>query len=339
MISNIDSQSPLIDLHRHLDGSVRLETILDLGRKHNLTLPAWDLERLRTHVQVTETQPGIMDFIAKFKWMTAALVDYDACERIGYENLLDAKNEGIDYIELRFSPLFMSQAHGLDPAGIAAAVAEGVQRGAAETGVKANLIGILSRHFGPEQAMGELRALLESRDHLVGLDLAGDEAHFPGDLFVEHFRLARESGWQITAHAGEAAGAESVWQAIRDLGAVRIGHATHALDDPVLLDYMVEHHIGVEANLTSNVQTSTVPDYAAHPLKTLLEKGILATINTDDPGISNITLPYEFEVAAPKAGLTQAQIHQAQRNSLQLAFLTEREKLDLLNKKKAAIVS
>jgi adenosine deaminase len=169
--------------------------------------------------------------------------------------------------------------------------------------------------------------------------LAGDEAHFPGELFVEHFRLARESGWQITAHAGEAAGAESIWQAIRQLGAVRIGHATRALDDPALLEYMVEHHIGVEANLTSNVQTSTVPNYAAHPLKALLDKGVQATINTDDPGISNITLPYEFEVAAPKAGLTQEQIHQAQRNSLQLAFLTEREKLDLLNKKKAAIVS
>ncbi len=339
MISNIDPQSPLIDLHRHLDGSVRLETILDLGREHNLPLPAWDLESLRSHVQVTEIQPGIMAFIAKFKWMTAALVDYDACERIGYENILDAKNEGIDYIELRFSPLFMSQAHGLDPARIAAAVAEGVQRGATETGVKANLIGILSRHFGSEQAMVELRALLKNREHFVGLDLAGDEAHFPGELFVEHFRLARESGWQITAHAGEAAGAESIWQAIRDLGAVRIRHATHALDDPALLEYMVEHHIGVEANLTSNVQTSTVPSYAAHPLKTLLEKGILATINTDDPSISNVTLPYEFEVAAPKAGLTQEQIHQAQRNSLQLAFLTDREKLDLLNKKKAAIVS
>jgi adenosine deaminase len=339
MPSNIDPQSPFIDLHRHLDGSVRIETILDLGRKHNLPLPAWDLERLRGHVQVTEAQPGIMAFIAKFKWMTAALVDYDACERIGYENLLDAKNEGIDYIELRFSPLFMSQAHGLDPAGIAAAVAAGVQRGTAETGVKANLIGILSRHFGPEKAMGELRALLENRDHFVGLDLAGDEAQFPGDLFVEHFRLARESGWQITVHTGEAAGAESIWQAIRRLSAVRIGHATRALDDLTLIEYMVEHHIGVEANLTSNVQTSTVLSYAAHPVKALLDKGILATINTDDPGISNITLPYEYEVAAPKAGLTQEQIHQAQRNSLQLAFLTEREKLDLLNKKKAAIVS
>ena len=279
-----------------------------------------------------------MAFIAKFKWMTAVLVDYDACERIGYENVLDAKNEGIDYIELRFSPLFMAQAHSLDPGGVAAAVAAGVQHGAAETRVKANLIGILSRHFGPEQAMGELMALLANRDYFVALDLAGDEAHFPGELFVEHFRLARETGWQITAHAGEAAVAESIWQAIRELGAVRIGHAVRALDDPGLVDYMVAHRIGVEANLTSNVQTSTVASYAAHPLKAMLA-GLLATISTDDPGISNINLPYEYEQAAPRAGLTTEQIQQAQRNALQLAFLSERDKLDLLNKKRTAVVS
>ena len=333
----IDPHLPLIDLHRHLDGSVRLQTILDLGRKHRLPLPAWNLEELRPHVQVTEAQPGIMTFIERFKWMTGVLVDYEACRRIAYENVLDAKAEGIDYIELRFSPLFMAQAHGLDPAEIVAALVEGVTQGALETGVKVNLIGILSRMFGAEAAMQELQALLTQRDHLVGMDLAGDEANYPGDLFVQHFRLAREAGWQITAHAGEAAGAESIWQAIRGLGAVRIGHATRALEDPSLIEYMVAHHIGVEANLTSNVQTSTVPSYAAHPLKALLEAGVLATINSDDPGISNITLAHEYEVAAPQAGLNSEQIRQAQRNALEIAFLSAVEKQVLLKGKTVAL--
>lgn len=333
----IDPHLPLVDLHRHLDGSVRLETILDLGRMHRLPLPAWDLESLRPHVQVTEAQPGIMAFIERFKWMTGVLVDYDACRRVGYENVLDAKAEGIDYIELRFSPLFMAQAHGLDPAGVAEAVADGVQQGTAETGLPVGLIGILSRHFGAEAAMGELDALLVHWDRFVGLDLAGDEANYPGSLFVEHFRKARHVGWQVTVHAGEAAGAESIWQAIRDLGATRIGHAVRALDDPALVDYMVAKRIGVEANLTSNVQTSTVPSYAAHPLKAQLEAGILTTINSDDPGISNITLPYEYEVAAPKAGLSAGQIRKAQQNALELAFLPESEKQTLLQKKAAPV--
>lgn len=325
----IDHSLPFVDLHRHLDGSVRLQTILDLGRKHDLDLPAFELESLRPYVQVTEPQPGIMKFIEKFKWMIAVLVDYDACHRIGYENVLDANAEGIDYIELRFSPMFMAQGHGLDPAGICEAVAAGVRQGEAETGIRTNLIGILSRHFGPKEAMRELDALLAHKDSFVALDLAGDEANFPGDLFVDHFRLAREAGWQVTVHAGEAAGAESIWQAIQGLGATRIGHATRAMEDPTLVAYMAEHSVGVEANLTSNVQTSTVAGYADHPLKALLEAGILATINTDDPGISNITLPYEYEVAAPKAGLTPEQIRQAQQNALTLAFLSDSQKRDL----------
>jgi adenosine deaminase len=336
-MSNIDPQFPLIDLHRHLDGSVRLQTILDLGRKYNLALPAWDLEGLRPHVQVAGIQPDIMQFIARFEWMIGVLVDYDAVERVAYENILDAHAEGIDYIELRFSPLFMASAHQLDPAEVCAAVAAGVRRGMAETGVKANLIGIISRHFGAEKGMEELGALLANRQHFVALDLAGDEANFPAELFVEHFRIAREeAGWQITVHAGEAAGVQSIWQAVRLLGATRIGHGVHALDDPALVEHLLEQRIGIEANLTSNVQTSTVPSYTAHPLKAQFEAGILATLNSDDPGISAITLPYEYDVAAPKAGLSVAQIRQAQRNALELAFLSSEEKAELLAKKEAA---
>ena len=111
--SLIDPNLPLIDLHRHLDGSIRLETILDLGRQHNLPLPAWDIEGIRPYVQVTEAQPGVMAFISKFHWMVQVLVDYDACRRIAYENVEDAMEEGLDYVELRFSPWFMAEAHGL----------------------------------------------------------------------------------------------------------------------------------------------------------------------------------------------------------------------------------
>ncbi len=325
----INPATPLIDLHHHLDGSVRLETILDLGRQHNLPLPAWDLEGLLPYVQVMEPQPGVMAFLQKFKWMTGVLVDYDACRRIAYENVLDARNEGIAYIELRCSPVFMAQAHGLDPAGVVEAVADGAEAGARDTGVRVNLIGIISRHFGPDSAWQELAALLSQRDRFAALDLAGDEANWPGDLFVPHFQRARDAGWQITVHAGEAAGPESIWQALRGLGATRIGHAVRAGEDPALLDYMVAHGIGIEANLTSNVQTSTVPSYASHPLKGWLDRGLAASINTDDPGISAIDLHYELEVAAPAAGLTPADIAQAQKNALAIAFLSDEEKARL----------
>ena len=168
--------------------------------------------------------------------------------------------------------------------------------------------------------MKELEALLTQKDHIVGLDLAGDEVRFPAEMFVEHFRIARDAGWGITVHAGESAGPQSVWHAINDLGATRIGHALSISEDPALVEFMLEKRIGIEANLTSNVDTSSVTSYAAHPLKGWLEMGLLATINTDDPGISPVTLREEFEIAAPKAGLTEEDTRMAQMNAVEVAF-------------------
>ena len=324
-----DAPLPLVDLHRHLDGSVRLETILELGRKHGIALPGQTVDELRPHVQVTERQPELMAFIAKMLWMTRVLGDTDACRRIARENVEDAQREGISYVELRFSPWFMAEPHGLDPTAVTAAVVEGVAEGAAATGVSVNLIGILSRTYGPEIAHRELRALLSQRQHLVALDLAGDEANFPPRLFVEHFRIGRDAGWQVTVHAGESAGPESVRDAIDLLGATRIGHGVRAMEDEALLDRLLEKQIGIEANLTSNVQTSTVPDLAGHPLSKMLDRGLLASINTDDPGVSAIDLPYELFCAAPAARLSRAHIRQAQVNAIETAFLSAEEKKTL----------
>ena len=326
---------PLVELHRHLDGSIRLSTILDLGLQHNLPLPARTLEELRPYVQVSTPQPGVMAFIEKFEWMTGVLVNYDACRRVAYENVEDACKEGIDYIELRYSPWFMAEAHHLRPEGVVEAVTDGIRAGERDFAIKVNQLGILSRHYGPAIAMRELDAELRYASGFVGIDLAGDEAHFPGEWYAEHFKKARDAGWHVTVHAGEASGPESVWQAIKELGAERIGHAVHAPEDPALLNFLRDNRIGIECNLTSNVQTSTVADYPSHPMRLFMEKGIAASINTDDPGISAIDLHYEYEVAAPLAGLTLEMIHQAQENALVTAFLTEAEKQALRDKKVA----
>lgn len=325
----MDPKLPFIDLHRHLDGNVRLQTILDLGRKHNITLPGATLETLRPHVQVDGVMPDLITWLNKLHWMIAVLGDYDACRRIARENVEDAKAEGLDYVELRFSPYFMAGPNRLDPAKVVEAVVAGVAEGRARTGLKVKLIGILSRTFGAAACMTELEALLTHQAHLVALDLAGDEKNFPAELFIEHFKRGRDAGWAITVHAGEAGGAPSVWAAVRELGATRIGHGIRAIDDPRLLDHLRAEQIGLEINLTSNVQTNTVPNLAAHPMKRFLAHGLLATINTDDPVISAIDLRHEFEVAAPAAGLIAAEIRQAQRNALEIAFLDDAERAAL----------
>lgn len=202
---------PLVELHRHLDGNVRLETILEIGLQHHLPLPARTLEALRPYVQVTEPKPSILDFFKKFEWLTASMMDYDVCARIARENVEDARDEGIDYIELRFSPWFMAESQHLDPAGVVEAVVDGIRQGIEVTGIQAELIGIISRTYGPELCMKELDALLTQKDHIIALDLAGDEIHFPGEMFVQHFKKARDAGWHACPHAGEAAGPESIW--------------------------------------------------------------------------------------------------------------------------------
>ena len=276
-----------------------------------------------------EKQHGVMAFIEKFQYMTAIMVDEESCYRIAYEAVEDLQKEKIDYAELRFSPWFMADANQIDAKMVTRAVVAGAKDASKAVNIPIGLIGILSRTYGPELAWKELEALETCKEDIIALDLAGDEYNFPGGWFVSHFKEARDNGWQITVHAGEASGPESIWQAIRELGAERIGHGVTAFDDPKLIDYMREKCIGVESNLTSNVQTSTVADYVVHPLKRFLEAGIEATINTDDPGISNITLLDEYKFAEEFAGLNNKMVIQAQKNALSQSFLPEIQKKQL----------
>jgi adenosine deaminase len=322
---------PLVELHRHLDGNVRIETVLDLARQHGLELPAWTVEGLRPHVQITEREPSLMDFIAKFALLRRVMADYDAVRRVVRENLEDAAREGIDYIELRFSPWFMGEEHGLDTAGVVEAACDALEEARGRIPVKAKLIGIISRHYGPEIGRIELAAAIRCRDRgVVALDLAGDEARFPGELFVRHFQEAREAGLRVTVHAGEAAGAASVRQAVLGLGAERIGHGIRAVEDPAVLDLLAERRVALEVCPTSNLQTSTVADYRSHPLPALLRRGLAVTLNTDDPGISGIDLAHEYRVAAEELGLSAAELRRLQENAVEAAFLTPEEKTELL---------
>lgn len=328
----IDTNLPLTDIHRHLDGNIRAQTILDLGREFNITLPAQSLETLLPHVQVTANEPDLVSFLAKLDWGVKVLASLDACRRVAYENMEDASRQGLHYVELRFSPGYMAMTHNLPVAGVVEAVIAGVREGSQAFGVEARLIGIMSRTFGEAACLQELEALLAHRDSITALDLAGDELGFPGSLFLPHFNRARDAGWHITVHAGEAAGPESIWQAIRELGAERIGHGVKAVEDPALMAFLAEQRIGIESCLTSNIQTSTVPSLARHPLKTFLEHGVLASINTDDPAVQGVDIGHEYQTAAPAAGLSRDQIRQAQINGLEIAFLSAAEKQALREK-------
>lgn len=317
---------PVTDLHRHLDGNIRTQTILDLAHQFGIPLPANTVENLTPYVQITNNEPSLVAFLSKLDWGVSVLGDLDACRRVAYENVEDLVKAQIDYAELRFSPYYMAMKHQLPVFGVVEAVIDGVQSALREHNVKANLIGIMSRTFGAKACQHELDALLAQRQHLVAIDLAGDELSQPGEQFLTHFRQVHKADLAITVHAGEAAGAESIWQAIQALGATRIGHGVNAVQDPKLLDYLAQHNIGIESCITSNLQTSTVAQVTHHPIKTFLEQGILACLNTDDPAVEGIELHHEYQVARNQVGLNQLQLQQAQINGLSLALLSDNEK-------------
>lgn len=331
----IDLHYPLVDLHRHLNGSLRVQTILDLGHQFNVSLPAATPEEMRPWVQVMNNEPDLMSFLAKLDWGVKVLGSLDACRRVAYESVEDMAATGLHYVELRFSPGYMAAAHNLSVPGVIEAVADGVQAGCRDAGIMVRLIGSLNRTYGQETCLKELNALLEHRDSIIALDLAGDELRWPGDLFREHFTRARDAGWHITVHAGEAAGPESIWQAVLELKAERIGHGVQAINDPALMDYLVKHGIGIESCLTSNIQTSIVASLERHPVKQFLEHGIRVSLNTDDPAVQGVDISHEYHVAASQAGLKSEQLRQLQVNGLGTAFLSESEKRCLIHQVKS----
>lgn len=326
----IDTTLPLLDLHRHLDGNIRPATIWQLATKNNIVLPATQFDDFIPHVQIQDSESDLLAFLKKLDWGVAVLKDLDDVKRIAFENVEDAFNAGLHYAELRFSPYYMAMNHHLPISDVVAAVVDGVNSGMKTFDININLIGILSRTFGVTQCQLELDALLTHKNYLVAIDLAGDEYNFPGELFVEHFKQVRNAELQVTVHAGEAGGARSVWQAINDLGATRIGHGVATIEDEKLMSYMVNNNIAIESCLTSNFQTGTVKNLRQHPLKAFLDYGIKACLNTDDPAVQGIEIKHEYDVAQQVLKLNDNEITQLQKNALEVCFLSDSDKKILL---------
>ncbi|MCM2679882.1 adenosine deaminase [Echinimonas agarilytica] len=327
----MNQRLPVVDLHRHLDGNIRVSTIVELAAQHDLVLPAHTVEEMAPYVQVQGKENDLLGFLKKLDWMVAVLADLDAVKRVAYENVEDAVNSGLDYTELRFSPYYMAMTHQLNLNDVVAAVMSGVDAGRADFGAHVNVIGIMSRSFGQQACQQELEAILNFRDDFVAVDLAGDERGFPSSQFESHFKQVRDAGLGITVHAGEAAGAESVWHAVRSLGASRIGHGVRSVEDPALMEYLAQHRIGIESCPTSNLHTSTVSSYDTHPLRQFLEADICIGLNTDDPGVSAIDIAHEYRIAKHELGLTDSQITQLQHNGLEMAFLSKQERQQLIS--------
>lgn len=321
---------PKIDLHRHLEGSLRLETLLEIAQTFHLDVPATDLETLRPYVQVTTDPANHVAFLSKFEVLRHFYRTPEIIRRVAYEAVSDAAADNVRYLELRFSPQALARVRGFPLDEVTDWVIEATRQAADDHDIQIGLIVTLVRHDPLPQARKVAEVAIDRTGAgIVGLDLAGDEVRFPPEPFTPIFKEAKESGLGVTIHAGEWASAIGVRQAIEDLYANRIGHGIRVIENSQVLRLVRERSIPFEVCLTSNLQTGVVHSMNHHPLVDMLDLNLNVTLNTDDPTVSNISLSDEYQVAVDTLGLGYETLRQMTLNAAKTAFLPD-EKRDAL---------
>jgi len=300
---------PKVDLHRHLEGSLRLQTLTEIAQEYGIDLPSYDIEQLRPFVTVTSEEPDFHRFLEKFRLLRRFYPNQAAVERIAYEAVADAAADNIKYLELRFNPVAQARVQGFSLDEVTTWVCSAVARAQRDLGVRTNLIIQIGRDESLDTASHIADVALAHRDDgVVGLDLAGDEVKYPARDFAQIFQRVRREGLHVTVHAGEAGGASNVREAIEVLGAQRIGHGMRTIENSQVVRLVREHGVTLEICPTSNLQTGAVRRFGQHPLVDLLALGLRVTINTDDPSVSDTTLTDEYVAVMLAMGMTLEQI-------------------------------
>ncbi|MBN1679467.1 MAG: adenosine deaminase [Anaerolineae bacterium] len=332
---------PKIELHRHLEGSIRLPTLIDVARQHDIPLPAFTVEHLRPFVQMTEDdEPTFTVFLSKFNVLRQFYRSLDIIRRITREAIEDAANDNIKYMELRFTPHALARLKDFDYQDIIRAVCEESVRAETDFDIRVTLIVSVNRHESVQIAEKVLTATLAlNHNSVVALDLAGLEFEHSPRPFKTLFERAQQAGLHTTVHAGEWAGPNSVREAIEALSTERVGHGVRAIEDSQVVQMVRDKAITLEVCPTSNLHSGVVKQFDQHPLNDLIYLGVPTTINTDDPSLSDITLTDELVLAHVALGLSLDVIKQNIMNAAKAAFLPDTERDALVTQFETALAS
>jgi adenosine deaminase len=321
---------PKTDLHCHLDGSLRLGTILELADRQGVRLPADTPEGLARAIHMGETCTSLENYLTAFDVTLQVLQTEEALHRAAHELVLDAAAENVRYLEVRYSPVLHTR-QGLKPTAIVDAVLDGLRSAKRETGVKSAVIVCGIRHMDPDTSvrLAELAVAYKGKG-VVGFDLAGAEEGNPPRHHRAALQLILDNNVNLTIHAGEAFGPESIAQAVHVCGAHRIGHGVRLRENGDLLNYVNDHRIPLELCPSSNLQTGSVTGFAAHPAKFYFDFGLRVTINTDNRLVTDTTCTKELLIAHRQMGFTLDDLCTVLVQGFKSAFLPFREKADLL---------
>ena len=327
---------PKAELHVHFDGSLRPETIIDLARAEGIPVPHSDPEALRAYMLVDDAR-DLEEYLQRFTITIALLQTSEAIERVAYEMVEDAAADNLRYLEVRYCPV-LSTERGLTLDEVLDAQLRGFERGEREFGVVTRIINCSLRHFEPSVSIAVAECSVAYRGRgVVGFDLAGGEAGRPAGVHREAFDIARRGYLGLTVHAGEAAGPESIAEAIFQCNANRLGHGTRLYEDPALLEYVRDRRILIETNITSNLQTHVVARAADHPVRDYLDRGLKVTLSTDSWLMSGVSLTDEYWLAHTELGFTRKEIELMIFNAFRGAFISRPERQALLKTVRAEL--
>jgi adenosine deaminase len=323
---------PKTDLHVHLDGSLRIETILELASEQGVKLPADTREGLLGAMNCGVRTGSLVEYLKAFDITLRVLQTEGSLVRVAYELCEDAAQENVRYMEIRYAPMLHTQK-GLRLTAVVEAVLSGIARAREELGIHAKVIICGIRNISPESSLEMARLAVAYKNRgVVGFDLAGAEYDHPPKHHRDAFELIRKNNINSTIHAGEAFGPESIAQAIHVCGAHRIGHGCRLWENGDLLAYVNDHRIPLECCPSSNVQTGAVPELGRHPIKLYQDLGLRVTVNTDNRLVTDTSVSRELFLCHTQLGMTLPEIKHVVLNGFKAAFLPFHQRQDYVRR-------
>ena len=322
--------APKAELHTHIDGALRVETVIELAKKQHIDLPTYDISALKKLLTNDENCKSLIDYFKPFEYTLSVMQTQESLERVMYEFIEDSFKDNIRYSEARFCPSLHTN-NGLSLKQIMNATIKGKEQAEKDFDIKSNLIvcGLRQLDTRSNIELAQLACDYKNKG-VVAFDLAGEELNRPAKNHIKAFELATKNNLCRTVHAGEVDGAHSIADAIHYLNAQRIGHGTNLFQDTDLLNYVADRQIGLEICLTSNLQTKSVNDITKHPIKEYLHQHIAVTLNTDSTLISGTTLSKELELAVKLFDFSLDEIKKIMTFGFEQAFIKIDEKENLL---------